>query len=815
MLKDLIYSLRLLRRSPGFAVAAIATLALAIGASTAVFTVVNAVLLRPLPIDDPDRVVVIWPRERANPTTVGEISHWAFRNWQERTRTFERLAAIGSVNWGFTLREGEQRIRFSKAAVSASFFSLMGTRAALGRTLLPEDDRRGAPAALVMSHGTWIGRFGGDPRIVGRRLLSSDGVAHTVVGVMPADFDYPRGAELWAPVVPELAGIKLGDQGALDAPWFGVLWVMGRLKPGVTIDAARDEVSGFIARNEGRAFGPDSEAVLTSLRDHIFGKSGPALAALAGCVALVLLIACANVAALLIVRAGARSQEFAVRLALGAGRWRILRQMLADALVLSLIGGAAGLVVALWTVKGLVAVAPPDVPRLDAVRFDFRSVAFAWLVCIIAAALAGLGPGLHASRWNLADTLKAGSARLTRSRSLRRGFVAVQIALGLALLVGAGLVGRSFVNLLRLDLGFQPRHVVTLDVSVPEVPAERYNNFYVRLLERVRAIPHVEAAGAIFLRPLEHTSIGTDASVLLEGQSTDPKDRAAEQNPGVNYETATPGYFGAMGMRLLRGRVFTDADTARAPQVVIVSERLARRLWPGREPIGKRLLHPNSPEDSQGRRIWSTVVGVVQDARYRGLNDVRYDLYVPFLQQPADLVKHLMVRTSGDPGSVAAAIRAEARRLEPTAMVDRVRTMDEIVGQAVAPWRFSSSTLGILSVLALGLAMLGVYGIVSQSVIERTREIAVRVALGAVPRDVIRLVLREGMVMTVIGVLAGLTAAIVVGRVMGALLFGVGPIDPVTFGAMAALLTMVSVAATLIPARRALRIDPASALRQE
>jgi len=815
MIKDLLYSFRLLRRSPGFAIAAISTLALAIGASTAVFTVVNAVLLRPLPIDEPDRVVVIWPRERANPTTVGEISHWAFRNWQERTRTFERLAAIGSVNWGFTLREGEQRIRFSKAAVSASFFSLMGTRAALGRTLLPEDDRRGAPAALVMSHGTWIGRFGGDPRIVGRRLLSSDGVAHTVVGVMPADFDYPRGAELWAPVVPELAGIKLGDQGALDAPWFGVLWVMGRLKPGVTIDAARDEVSGFIARNEGRAFGPDSEAVLTPLRDHIFGKSGPALAALAGCVALVLLIACANVAALLIVRAGARSQEFAVRLALGAGRWRILRQMLADALVLSLIGGAAGLVVALWTVKGLVAVAPPDVPRLDAVRFDVRSVAFAWLVCIIAAALAGLGPGLHASRWNLADTLKAGSARLTRSRSLRRGFVAVQIALGLALLVGAGLVGRSFVNLLRLDLGFQPRHVVTLDVSVPEVPAERYNNFYMRLLERVRAIPHVEAAGAIFLRPLEHTSIGTDASVLLEGQSMDPKDRAAEQNPGVNYETATPGYFRAMGMRLLRGRAFTDADTARAPQVVIVSERLARRLWPGQEPIGKRLLHPNSPEDSQGRRIWSTVVGVVQDARYRGLNDVRYDLYVPFLQQPADLVKHLMVRTSGDPGSVAAAIRAEARRLEPTAMVDRVRTMDEIVGQAVAPWRFSSSTLGILSVLALGLAMLGVYGIVSQSVIERTREIAVRVALGAVPRDVIRLVLREGMVMTVIGVLAGLTAAIVVGRVMGALLFGVGPIDPVTFGAMAALLTMVSVAATLIPARRALRIDPASALRQE
>lgn len=817
-MNELRYSFRLLRRSPGFALAAISTLALAIGANTAVFTVVDAVLVRPLPIDDPGRVVVIWPRERANPTTIGEFSHFTFRQWQEQTRTFEQVAAIGSVNWSLALLQGGERTTLSSAAVSASFFPLMRTPAALGRTLTAEDDRKGAPDVVVMSHDCWMNRFGGDPTIIGRRLRTIGG-AVTMVGVMPRGFDYPRGAEVWMPVVPQLVGAGAEwNLDALNTPWFGVLWAVGRLKPEVTHDAARAELNGLIERATGKAFPPGMEAALTPLIEHIFGKTRPAFFALAACVGLLLLIACANVAGLLIVRAGARSHEFAVRLALGASRWRILRQSLSDALLVSLIGAAIGLVLAFWTVQALVALAPADVPRLDTVRFDFRSVGFAWLVCLIAAGLAGLGPGLHASRWKLTEILKSGSGRLTRSRSMRRGFVAAQIAMALALLVGAGLVGRSFVNLLRLDFGFKPRGVLTLDVTVPDVPGpERYKviAFYTALLERVRAMPGVEAAGAIYLRPLEHTAIGLDGSVLIEGQRTDPQYRDWERNPRVNYEAITPDYFRAMGIPVLRGRAFSRSDTAGAAQVVIVSEGLARRLWPGKDPIGRRLMRSDPAVDKDKRPLWSTVVGVVSDVRYRGLADVRFDLYVPFEQKPDAPVKHLMVRTSGNPVALAAAIRAEARRLESTASVDGITTMEHIVDRAAAPWRFSASTLGALSLLALGLAILGVYGIVSQSVMERTREIAVRVALGALPRDVVRLVLREAMAMTFLGVAGGVTAAIAIGRVLTALLFGVRPIDPATFAAMALLFTIVSAAATLIPARRALRIDPASALRQE
>jgi len=818
MIKDLLYSFRLLRRSPGFAIAAIATLALAIGANTAVFTIVNAVFLRPLPIHEPGRVVVIWPRERANPTTVGEISHFIFREWQQQARSFEHVAAIGSVNWSLHYIEGDKRVQLTAAAVSASFFPMMGTAPALGRTLAPEDDRTGAPKVVVMSHDCWRNRFGADPGVVGRRLRTPGG-AVTVVGVMPQGFDYPRGAEVWMPVVPELVGAGAEWKvDALNEPGFGVLWAMARLKAGVAHETARAELTRLIERATGTAFRPGMEAHLTPILEHIFGKTRPAFLALAACVGVLLLIACANVAALLIVRAVARSHEFAVRLALGASRWRILRQSFADALLVSLIGAAVGLVLAFWSVKALVALAPADVPQLDTVRFNLSSAGFAWLLALIAAALAGLGPGAHVSRWTLTETLKAGSARLAGARSIRRGFVAVQVAMALALLIGAGLMVRSFANLMQLDFGFKPRGVLTLNVDVPDVAGPdrvKLIPFFKTLLERIGAMPGVEAAGAIFLRPLEHAGIGLDGGVLIEGQRLGPDYSGDwDRNPAVNYEAITPDYFHAMGIPVLQGRSFNRSDTASAAQVVIVSDGLARRLWPGKRAIGQRLLRSDG-FDKEKRPRWSTVVGVVSDVRYRGLTDVRFDLYVPFEQKPDTPVKHLMIRTSGNPIAVAGAIRAEAKRLEPTATVDGITTMDQIVGRTVAPWRFSASTLGALGALALGLAILGVYGIVSQSVVERTREIAVRVALGAVPRDVVRLVLRDGMPMTLVGVAAGLAAGVGIGRVTSALLFGVTPLDPVTFASMAVLFVIVSAAATLIPARRALRIDPASALRQD
>jgi putative ABC transport system permease protein len=815
MFRDLRYSLRLLHRSPGFTVTAVCTFAVAIGVNIAVFNVVDRVLLQPLPIRDANHVVIIWPREKANPTTVGEVSYWAFRAWQQQARSFETLAAIGSVNWSLVLGGSGEPATLPVAAVSASFFPLLGTRAAIGRTLLPEDDRRGADRVAVMAHSSWIRRFGADPTIVGRRLMLS-GAPYTVVGVMSEGFDYPRGAELWVPVVPQL--VDAGATWRFDAltrPGFGVLFVLGRLHPSVSVASAQAEVSALIARDAGMAFVPGMEAVVTPIREQIFGKTRSALLVIAASVGLVLLIACANIAGLLLVRVGARAHETAVRVAMGATRWRILRLSLADAVVLSAFGGAAGLLLAHWTIRGVVALAPPDVPRLDAVRVDGRTLAFAWIACAVAAVLAGLAPGLHAFRQDVGTALKAGGGRLTRSHALRRAFVTAQIALAMSLLLGAALVGRSFLNLLQLNLGFDPVNVLTVEVTVPDAEAARRRAFYQAFLDRVRALPGVDAASAVLLRPLEHTGVGNDAMVAVEGQRIDSKTGVWEHSPTTNYEAVTPDYFRTMRIKVLRGRDFSNSDTNRAPQVAIVSQDLAERLWPGQHALGKRLLQQGAPRDASGQPLWSTVVGVVDNVRYRGLTDLRFDLYVPYLQASSNAVKHVMVRTSVDPLALGPAIRAEARRLDPTALFEAVTTMDDMVGRAVAPWRFGASALGILSALAIGLAALGVYGIVSQSTVDRMREIAIRTALGAGSGDILRLVVADGVVFTTLGIGVGLALGVSASRVLSGLLFGVRAADPMTLAVIPMLFLGVALIGMLLPVRRALRVDPAVALRLE
>jgi predicted permease len=644
------------------------------------------------------------------------------------------------------------------------------------------------------------------------------GRAYTVVGVMPERFDYPRGVELWVPVVPQLAYAATSDFEPLDVPWFGVLYLIGRLQPGVTIDAARDELAAFMAQEEN-VFPRTMEAVLTPLPEHMFGKTRPALLAIAGGVGLVWLIACANIAVLVLVRAASRRRETATLAALGATGWQISRRALLDALILSIIGSVVGVILARWTLAGLVALAPPEVPRLETVGIDGRTLLFAWLACLAAALFVGGAAAWYTRYSGASDALRGANTPLTRPGALRRGFVIAQVSLALTLLVAAGLIVRSFANLLHLDLGFNPANVLTLDVVVPDAADERRAAFYTALLERIRAMPGVEAAGAIFLRPLEHAAIGTDGTILVEGQRVGLEDREWEKNPLVNYETATPDYFRAMRMRVIRGRAFTAADTASAPQVVMVSEALARRLWPGQDAIGKRMTRPGLYSDVQadpaGPPRWATVVGVVETARYRGLTDVRFDLYIPYLQRLGDPVKHMMVRTSNDPISLVAAIRRAARDLEPAVLVEGVRTMDQIVGRAMSPWQFSATTLGLLSAFALTLAILGVYGSASESVVQRRREIAIRSALGALPRDIVRLVLREGVWLTTIGIAAGLTMSIAAARALGGLLFGVRPVDPGTLLGTSALFLLVSAAAMLVPAGRALRVDPAAALKHE
>jgi predicted permease len=789
---------------------AICILAVAIGASAAVFTVVDKVLIRPLPLEDPHRIVVIWPRE-ANQTTIGEISNAIFRRWRQDVRSLERLAAMGSTNWSLILREGESAT-LPIAAVSGDFFPLLGASAALGRTLQPEDERPAGGRVAVLSHGTWVRRFGSDPGIIGR-LLPFDSGVYTVVGVMPDGFDYPRGAELWAPLLQELTDSSAEWKvDTVNDPAWGVLWVLGRLKPGVSIDAARSELTSLIAQDAPVAFRRGMDAALTPLDEHIFGSTRPALLALAACVGLVMLIGCANVAVLLLVRNAGRADETATRLAIGATRWSIVRQSLNEAAVLACLGGVVGLGLAYGMFKLLIALAPLDVPRLGAVQFDTATVGFTATLCVVTALLVGLGPGLQASWRSLTEMLNSNGSRVVRTHRLRRAFVVVQVGLTIVLLVCAGLVGKSFLNLLRIDIGFAPANVITLDVSIPRAPFEQHRAFYSALVTNVRGLPGVQAVGAVYQRPLEIAGIGMDAGFVIEGQRQYVD---AEKNPRVNLESITPDYFRAIGTSVIRGRAFTDADTLPAPRVVIVSERLANQLWPGQDPIGKLILPPGQGLDERGRARWATVIGVVQDARYRGINDLRYDLYLPEAQIPGMRVKHLMVRSAMAPAALTSSIRAEARRLDPTVLVENAVAMSSFVERATAPWRFSAWTLGLLGVIALALASFGVFATLSQSVVERTREIGIRVAVGALPRQVSALVLREGVALTLIGIVLGSAVATLAGGYLGRLLFEVPAVDTATLAAMAVLFSLVSGIAVYVPAWRAARLDATTALRRQ
>ena len=816
-------AIRNVRRGGWLTATVVLLLAVSIGCVTAIFSIAHAVLIKPLPVADPDRVMLLWGRDEARSQQVVEVSLLDQRAWMTGQKSFSAIELFGSVNWGELHVSGPgPPFRAAQNAVSSGFFDVLGARPMIGRTLRPADDLRGARPTVVLSADVWRQHFSSDPSIVGRLLTVGKGrkaVAVEVIGVMPPEFRIPVGAQVWVALGPELTG------GATEQGWqvenVRAMYGIGRLAPGATVENAVAELS-TIARNEELKSGmanTSMEVVATPLMTHLLGLARPALLAIAGASGALLLIACANAAALLLVHSAGRRREVAVRFALGARRLQIVRQQFCESIVLSSIAGVLGVGLAYVGFGAIVAVAPIEVPRLDEAAIDVGALLFALVVCLGTAVMVGLLPAWRHSGVAALAGLHERSRSATPTSSSARArqlLVAAQLVAVVVLLTVAGLFIRSFAALLRLDLGFDPRGVLTFNLGFPE---EKYDTkekqwaLVDAVLDSARRLPGANAAGAVFQRPFANGKIGMDTSVIVEGQPL--ASESASRNPILNWEAATPEYFRAMDIRLLQGRLFDDRDTAKSPLVVVIAQSLAARLWPGQDPIGRRILAYGAPDPEKGKQpVWQTVIGVVEDARYREVETARYDLYLPYRQAP-NQVHHFMVRLSGNPHSAVPALKSAVAALDPDARVDGVSTMEEIVGRAFAPWRFSSLVVSAFAAIALTFAAIGVATLVAFAVTQRTREIGVRVALGAQTRDVVMLVAREGALIAGGGLAIGVLTAWIIRRSVESMLFGVTPDDALTFGGVALLLGVVSLLASYLPARSAARVDPAAALRAE
>ena len=806
MISDLRQALlALLRRPLLFAVAA-GALALGIGASAAVFSVVDAVLLRPLPFAEPSRLVLLWQSIPERNAPFVEVSYPYMRELRARSRTMAAVAAMAGVNSGFTLG-GPEPVRASGRIVTGNFFEVLGAQAALGRTFVEAEDRVGVPRVVVVSHGLWQRQFGGDPRLVGR-TLEVDGTPMTVIGVMPREFRYPTGTDLWTPLVPVIPEV-------VDKANVGWATLVGRIAPGTTVAQAAAELDAITAE-QLRIHAPSKPAVktvLTPLTHEWFGSARPALLVLLGAVLLVLLLACANVSALLLARAAARQREIAVRLALGASRARLIRQLLAEAVIIAAAGGLAGTLIAVWGLDALLSLVPAEIPRLEDAAIDPRVLAFALVLTAASALAAGLVPALLASRSALSDVLAEGSrsagpgARQVRARAV---LVATEAAAALVLLAGAGLLTRTFQNLRSVDLGFDPSNVLTFAWAGPHGKYDKpelQRQLYRKVIEHIDAVPGVETAAAVLIRPL-WGKVGLDWPIMVEGQS----EAEAERNPALNLQIVTHDFFRTMRMPVRQGRTFDNRDTTGVAPVVVVSEALARRYWPGQAAVGKRIRIPMpSPPYEQ---TWMTVVGVMAPARYRELHTSRYDVYMSYLQSEEGL-GHFVVRTSGDPIALTPAVRAAVKAVDPGIILTDVTSMASLVDVALGGARFGMQLLSGFALVALLMAALGIYGVVAFLVSRRTREVGIRMALGARAGDVLGLMLRQGMAPVLAGLAVGLALALALGRLGAGLLFEVPPHDAATLAAAAAVLTSAALLACALPARRAARIDPAQALRDE
>jgi len=806
MLNDFRYSLRQLAKSPGFTLVVVLILALGIGANTAIFSLVNAVLLRPLPYPEPDRLVTLWER---NLKEAGKhlVSPADFFDLQKNNQSFENLAALYPP--GFNLTGVNEPERVSGARVSASIFATLGVKPFLGRTFNPEEDRPGAERTVILSHGLWQRRFGGDPLVIGKTAILS-GNTYTIVGVLPADLATPG---LFGNNTPE-AWVPVGLDPNITSRKARFLRVYGRLRPGVTLQQAQAEMA-TLGQQLSQAF-PETNAhigiQLVSMHEQVTGEVRPTLLLLLGAVGFVQLIACANIANLLLSRSLQRRREMALRAALGASPSRILRQMLTESLLLSLLGGAAGLLLAVWSRDLLVALGSDRLPRLQELRLDFWVLGFSLGASMLTGIFFGLAPALQASKLDPNQVLKGGSWSEhagTRRRHLRGLLVVSEVALSVVLLVGAGLVMKAFWRLSHVDTGLATERVLNTRISLPSAryPAgEKMLNFSRRLLERIEGIPGVACAAMIDWLPLGELG-GVSNSFTIPGE-------AAPSLGGGTAEVrvVTLRYFETMGIELKQGRAFMSSDTDTAPRAFIVNEVLASRCWPSGQAVSKRLTI-----DAEAA-VTGEIVGVVGDVRQYALDrEPAPEIYVPYLQSPwmKRETRELVVRAVGDPLALAGVVRKEIRSLEKDVPITGFRSMEQVVDRSLSTPRFYLVLLIFFAVLALTLASAGLYAVISYSVSQRTHEMGVRMALGARPADLLTMVMGQGMTLTAVGIGVGIVGALILTRFLTKLLYGVSPTDPSTFLILSLFITAIAALACYVPARRAAKVDPMVALRCE
>jgi putative ABC transport system permease protein len=814
LLQDLKYGLRVLLKSPGFAAVAVMVLALGIGANTAIFSVVNAVLLRPLPYQDPGHLVQVWhvPPAKSFPgMTEFSVSAANFLDWREQNRVFEQLAIYSYSTLNLSGKGQPESV--TSAVVSPNFFSVLRVQPRFGRAIAPGEDQQGRANVVVLSHAFWREHFGSDPGIVGQNITLNQ-QAYTVVGVMPPRFEMPPAVQIWTP----LAWTDK-EKAVRGEHHYGVI---GRLNPATDLKQAQAEMNTISSRLEEQYPADDTGwgAVVVPLREQLVGSVRPALLVLLGAVAFVLLIACANVANLMLAKTLGRRKEIAIRSALGASRVRIVQQVLSETVLLALAGGILALFIAHWGVRFISSFLSNQLSLSPEIKLDTWVLGFTLAVALLTGVLAGLVPALRLTRTDLNEALKQGLGRTdadSGGERTRGVLIVSEVALSLILLIGAGLMIRSLWMLRSVDPGLDPNNVLTMTIGIP-VPSTRFptplqqSNFFNDVLLRVRTLPGVESAGVIDTLPL--TGGGSTQPIAIEGR---PAQQMADQ-PEVAVRIVSPGYIRAMHIPLLRGRDLSEVDAAARPEAVVISDSMAKRFWPNENPVGKHLTMTFFPDGSR------EIVGIVGDVKDSGLDviDPVAMLYMPLAQLTPPLLggwtsfpMSLVVRTNANPSSLTSAVTEAVHQVDSELPLLQIRTMQDVVGESLSQQRFNMQLLAVFAGLALLLAAIGIYSVLSYSVKRRVREIGIRMALGARVRDVLRLIVIEGMRPTLIGVVIGLAGALALGRVLANLIYGVKPTDPITFGAVSVLLAAVALFASIVPAYRATRVEPLKTLRDE